>query len=220
MKKTPTIALIGNPNSGKSSLFNQLTGLRQKVGNFPSVTIEKKSGTLALNDKQDAIVIDLPGLYSLYPKALDERVVIDILANPGHENYPDVVVMVADASNLKRNLLLFTQVVDLGLPVVLALNMLDVARDKHLQVNAVKLAMKLGVPVVRINARVGEGLDNLKQAIIQTLERPAITTAHQKYFFNPAIRPSVSRSVKAPDGNCSFSQSFNDDTPASIISIG
>lgn len=186
MKKTPTIALIGNPNSGKSSLFNQLTGLRQKVGNFPSVTIEKKSGTLALNDKQDAIVIDLPGLYSLYPKALDERVVIDILANPGHENYPDVVVMVADASNLKRNLLLFTQVVDLGLPVVLALNMLDVARDKHLQVNAVKLAMKLGVPVVRINARVGEGLDNLKQAIIQTLERPAISTAHQKYFFNPA----------------------------------
>ena len=112
MKKTPTIALIGNPNSGKSSLFNQLTGLRQKVGNFPSVTIEKKSGTLALNDKQDAIVIDLPGLYSLYPKALDERVVIDILANPAHENYPDVVVMVADASNLKRNLLLFTQVVD------------------------------------------------------------------------------------------------------------
>ncbi|WP_428657965.1 ferrous iron transport protein B [Runella sp.] len=197
MEKTPTIALIGNPNSGKSSLFNQLTGLRQKVGNFPSVTIEKKSGTLSLDGKKEAIVIDLPGLYSLYPKALDERVVIDILANPAHENYPDVVVMVADASNLKRNLLLFTQVADLGLPVVLALNMLDVARDKHLQVNAVKLAMKLGVPVVRINARVGEGLDNLKQAIVQTLERPAITTLNQKYFFNAADQfPELINDVK------------------------
>ncbi|MEI7583793.1 ferrous iron transport protein B [Runella sp.] len=194
MKKTPIIALVGNPNSGKSSLFNQLTGLRQKVGNFPSVTVEKKSGPLTLDDKTEAIVIDLPGLYSLYPKALDERVVIDILANPQHQDYPDVVVVVADASNLKRNMLLFTQVADLGLPVVLALNMLDVARDKNLQINAVKLAMKLGVAVVRINARVGEGLTNLKSAIVQTLENPV---THRNYYFNPADQfPELIEEVK------------------------
>jgi ferrous iron transport protein B len=194
LKKTPIIALVGNPNSGKSSLFNQLTGLRQKVGNFPSVTVEKKSGPLTLNDKTEAIVIDLPGLYSLYPKALDERVVIDILANPQHRDYPDVVVVVADASNLKRNMLLFTQVADLGLPVVLALNMLDVARDKNLQINAVKLAMKLGIAVVRINARVGEGLTNLKSAILQTLEHPV---ANRNYYFNPADQfPELIEDVK------------------------
>ncbi|MCU0338408.1 MAG: ferrous iron transport protein B [Spirosomaceae bacterium] len=183
MKKTPTIALLGNPNSGKSSLFNQLTGLRQKVGNFPSVTVERKSGTFALDHSQTATVIDFPGLYSLYPKALDERVVIDVLSNPQHEDYPDAVIIVADASNLKRNLLLFTQVADLGLPVVLALNMLDVAEDKNLKINAVKLAMKLGVPVVRINARVGEGMDNLKKAIQETL---TVNTGFQKYYFDPA----------------------------------
>jgi ferrous iron transport protein B len=194
LKKTPIIALVGNPNSGKSSLFNQLTGLRQKVGNFPSVTVEKKSGPLTLDAQNEAIVIDLPGLYSLYPKALDEHVVIDILANPKHPDYPDVVVVVADASNLKRNLLLFTQVADLGLPVVLALNMLDVARDKNLQVNAVKLAMKLGVPVVRINARVGEGLDNLKLAIVQAIESQGVI---KKYYFNPADQfPELIAEVK------------------------
>jgi len=183
LKKKPIIALLGNPNSGKTSLFNQLTGLRQKVGNFAGVTVEKKSGPLLLNGVNEATVIDLPGLYSLYPKSLDERVVIDILANPAHPDYPDVVVVVADASNLKRNLLLFTQVADLGLPVVLALNMLDVAQHKKLQINAVKLAMTLGVPVVNINARVGAGLDNLKQAIVQLIVSPQKRTS---YFFDPA----------------------------------
>lgn len=182
-------------------MFNQLTGLRQKVGNFPSVTVDKKSGALTLDAQNEAVVIDLPGLYSLYPKALDERVVIDILANPQHEDYPDAVVVVADASNLKRNLLLFTQVADLGLPVILALNMLDVARDKNLQVNAVKLAIKLGVPVVRINARVGEGLDNLKQAIIQLIEKNETAVAPSKYFFDPAEQfPDLIDDVKRSSG--------------------
>lgn len=199
MKKHPIIAIVGNPNIGKSSLFNQLTGLRQKVGNFPSVTVEKKSGPWTLNDSTEAVVIDLPGLYSLYPKALDERVVIDILANPHHQDYPDAVVVVADASNLKRNMLLFTQVADLGLPVVLALNMLDVARDKNLQINAVKLAMKLNVPVVRINARVGEGLDNLKLAVLQVLEKPVAKV--EKYYFNPADQfPELIDDVKQANG--------------------
>lgn len=182
-KTKPIIALAGNPNSGKSSLFNQLTGLRQKIGNFPGVTVDKKSGTFRLDAATEATVVDLPGVYSLYPQSLDERVVIDILANPAHEDYPEVVVVVVDASNLKRNLLLFTEIADLGLPVVLALNMLDVAQNMHLQVNATKLAMQTGVPVVRINARTGEGLELLRQAVRQVLEKPVLS---QKVYFDPA----------------------------------
>ncbi len=182
-KTKPIIALAGNPNSGKSSLFNQLTGLRQKIGNFPGVTVDKKSGTFRLDAATEATVVDLPGVYSLYPQSLDERVVIDILANPAHEDYPEVVVVVVDASNLKRNLLLFTEIADLGLPVVLALNMLDVAQNMQLQVNATKLAMQTGVPVVRINARTGEGLELLRQAVRQVLEKPVLS---QKVYFDPA----------------------------------
>ncbi|GAA4454940.1 ferrous iron transport protein B [Nibrella saemangeumensis] len=188
MKSHPVIALIGNPNAGKSSLFNQLTGLRQKTGNFPGVTVDKKSGVSFLPGQNghapvDITVVDLPGVYSIYPKSLDEQIVTDILANPHHPDYPDVAVVVADASNLRRNLLLFTQIADLNLPVVLALNMLDVAKQQQLEVNAVKLAMTLGVPVVRINARTGEGVSNLKQAILAQLKQPSQV---RKLFFDPA----------------------------------
>lgn len=183
MKSNPVIALIGNPNAGKSSLFNHLTGLRQKVGNFPGVTVDKKSGTVALSGAVTATVVDLPGVYSIYPKSADEQIVTDILANPAHPDYPDVAVVVADASNLHRNLLLFTQVADLGVPVILALNMLDVARQHHQEVNAVTLAMRLGVAVVKINARVGEGLDLLKNAVLQQLAQPEPVAA---LFYDPA----------------------------------
>ncbi|WP_128545000.1 ferrous iron transport protein B [Larkinella soli] len=188
MKSKPVIALVGNPNSGKSSLFNQLTGLRQKVGNFPGVTVDKKSGLTSLPEQAgtaglEAVVVDLPGVYSIYPKSLDEQIVTDILANPAHSDYPDVAVVVVDASNLSRNLLLFSQIVDLGVPVVLALNMLDVARQQLQEVNAVRLSMQLGVPVVKINARMGEGLDLLKQAVRNLLETPAHA---ESLFFDPA----------------------------------
>ena len=183
MNSSPTIALIGNPNAGKSSLFNQLTGLRQKTGNFPGVTVDKKSGTWPIDAQTVATVIDLPGIYSIYPKSLDEQIVTDILANPAHPDYPDVAVVVVDASNLHRNLLLFTQVTDLGVPVVLALNMLDVARKQAKDVNAVRLAMRLGVPVVRINARTGEGLEQLKKAVVGQIDEP---TLPGKLFFDPA----------------------------------
>lgn len=182
MKPNSVIALIGNPNSGKSSLFNQLTGLRQKTGNFPGVTVDKKSGTALLAPGREMVVVDLPGVYSIYPKSPDEQVVTDILANPSHPDYPDVAVVVVDASNLRRNLLLFTQVRDLGVPVVLALNMLDVAQQHQQEVNAVKLAMQLDVPVVRINARTGEGIDRLKNAIGQQLEQPVL---HPELYFDP-----------------------------------
>jgi ferrous iron transport protein B len=195
LDKNPVIALIGNPNSGKSSLFNQLTGLRQKVGNFSGVTVERHAGVFEINDQTKATIVDFPGVYSLYAKSLDERVVIDVLANPASEEYPDLVVLVADAANLKRSLLLFTEISDLGFRVIVVLNMLDVAERTNQQINAVKLAMKTGVPVVRTNARTGNGQKLLLQAIEQTLQQPA--KSQSAYFDAEAIIPELINDVKA-----------------------
>jgi ferrous iron transport protein B len=159
------IALLGNPNSGKSSLFNHLTGLNQKIGNFPGVTVDKKTGLSKINQHLVAEIIDLPGTYSLYPKSLDEQIVFDFLNSPNDPHYPDFLIVVVDVSNLKRNLLLFTQVRDLGFPVILALNMLDIAERIGTVVDIEALKKALGVPVVSINARNGGGIDLLKTAI-------------------------------------------------------
>ncbi|MFT4031621.1 MAG: ferrous iron transport protein B [Siphonobacter sp.] len=175
----PIVALVGNPNCGKTSLFNALTGLRQKTGNFPGVTIDRKAGITHLDKSLAVTIVDLPGTYSLYPKSLDEQVVLDTLANPASADYPDVLVVVADASNLKRNLLLFSQVVDLSFHTILALNMVDVAEAHGLQLDADFLSQQLGVPIVFINAKSGEGLENLKFAIkgelLEHAERPKPT---------------------------------------------
>ena len=170
MKKSPKIALIGNPNAGKSSLFNSLTGLRQKTGNFPGVTMDKLIGKWKLEKGDDAAILDLPGIYSIYPKSMDEQVVINILANPQHPDYPDLAIVVADASNLKRNLLLFSQVRDLGIPTVLALNMIDVAESHGIVINSVKLARELNVEVAEVNAKKGIGLNGLRLSVNKTLE--------------------------------------------------
>src|SRR5690606_35101540 len=122
VRNIPKVALLGNPNSGKSSLFNHLTGLKQKIGNFPGVTVDKKYGICKLTEGMSAEIIDLPGTYSLYPKSLDEQVVFDFLNNRKDPHYPDFLIVVVDVSNLKRHLLLFTQIRDLGFPVILALN--------------------------------------------------------------------------------------------------
>lgn len=169
------IALIGNPNSGKSSLFNQLTGLNQKVGNFPGVTVDKKTGNSQLTPQHRAQIIDLPGTYSLYPKSLDEKVIIDLLYNKKSELYPDVIIITVDASNLKRNLLLFTQLVDLGIPAVLGLNMTDVAEQDGVKINIEQLQHDLGVPVVPLNARNGIGITALKILVAQQLNKPGRT---------------------------------------------
>ena len=159
------VALVGNPNSGKSTLFNLLTGLNQKVGNFPGVTVDKKTGSCKLPDASNAQIIDLPGTYSIYPKSHDERIVLNTLADKNNTGYPDLIVFVADASNLKRNLLLYTQVADLKIPIIIALNMMDLAKRAGIEISADKLAEKLGVQVISISARKQEGIDQLKQAI-------------------------------------------------------
>ncbi len=148
--------------------------------------MDKKSGTSALLPGHEVTVVDLPGVYSVYPKSPDEQIVTDILANPAHPDYPDVAVVVLDASNLRRNLLLFTQIMDLNVPVVLALNMLDVAKQQQQEVNAVRLSMRLGIPVVRLNARTGEGLDLLKRAVLQQLQEPVVA---ESLFFDPKTDP-------------------------------
>ena len=166
------IALVGNPNSGKSTLFNILTGLNQKVGNFPGVTVDKKVGHCKLLDDSRIQVIDLPGTYSLYPKSKDERIVMETLIDKKNTTHPDVIIFVADASNLRRNLLLYTQVADLKIPVIIALNMMDLASKGGIKIAIDALSNKLGVQVIPISARNSEGIDQLKQAIQYTSEIP------------------------------------------------
>jgi ferrous iron transport protein B len=172
------IALAGKPNSGKSSLFNQLTGLNQKIGNFPGVTVDKRIGISNLDDKTQAEIIDLPGIYSLYPRTLDEKVVAEILADKKNRHYPDCVVLVADATNLKNCLLLLTQLIDLKLPTILALNMMDLAAQSGQSIDIQELSTSLDAPVVMINARSGQGVDELKQVLKTTL-RPSSKTIFQ-----------------------------------------
>ncbi|WP_448700845.1 ferrous iron transport protein B [Mucilaginibacter sp. AW1-3] len=165
MKADIRVALVGNPNTGKSTLFNVLTGLNQKIGNFPGVTVDKKVGYSTLPDGRTAEIIDLPGTYSLYPKSRDESIVFSVLADRSNNLSPDLVVVILDATNLKRNLLLYTQVADLKIPVIVALNMMDMAKKADIEINVDAFAAKLGVPVVPISARKNEGIDKLKQAV-------------------------------------------------------
>ena len=166
------IALIGNPNAGKSTLFNVLTGLNQKIGNFPGVTVDKKTGYSKLPDGRLSQIIDLPGTYSLYPKSKDELIVMEALADKKSPVHPDLIVFVADASNLKRNLLLYTQIADLKIPVIIALNMMDLAKRNGLEISVDALSRKLGVQVIPISARSQQGIDKLKEAICNASKIP------------------------------------------------
>lgn len=168
------VALVGNPNSGKTTLFNALTGLNQKVANFPGITVEKKVGAcqisqLSSKNKVDTEFIDLPGTYSLYPKSVDESVSFKILCDSKNEHHPNVNIIIADASNLKRSLCLATQVIDLNTPCILALSMTDLTTADGVEIDIELLSEKLGIPVVPINARKKMGIGNLKQEIIQVI---------------------------------------------------
>ena len=174
------VGLVGNPNTGKSSIFNLLTGLRQQVGNFPGVTVERKVGTFSISSK-DFKVIDFPGTYSIYPRSKDEKVVFDVLSNPSHIDFPDVCVVVIDASNLERNLLLFSQVYDLQIPIIMALNMTDIARrnKKEIEIETLQSAFPKA-QIVDTNARAGLGKDRLIEAILNSKKRE-----DEDYFLGP-----------------------------------
>jgi ferrous iron transport protein B len=167
LKQELTVALVGNPNSGKTSLFNALTGLNFKVSNFPGTTVEKKTGYCKLSENVSAQIIDLPGTYSLYPKSADELVTYDLLRNKSEINFPDLVLFIADSSNLKRNLLLMSQVADLGVPVILALNMVDLAEKRGIFYDAEILSNALKIPVLSINARKRNGVNEIKNILLE-----------------------------------------------------
>jgi ferrous iron transport protein B len=181
------IVLAGNPNSGKTTLFNALTGLRAKVGNYPGVTVERKEGRLQGAPKdQSIIVLDLPGTYSLSPQSLDEQVARDVLFHrvPGVPP-PDLVVVVVDASNLQRNLYFATQVIELGYPTLVALNMTDVALENGHDIDAAHLSRELGVPVLAVVASKGEGVKALRETILATGARPRQPMAPRQFCTLP-----------------------------------
>ncbi len=177
------VALIGNPNAGKSSVFNNLTGLRQKVGNFPGVTVDKKTGDFEIEGKIIS-VIDLPGTYSLYPNSADERIVLNIITNPKDKSFPDAIVYVADVTQLERHLLLFTQLRDLNIPTILCLNMMDIALEQGISIDTKKLEAFFNTDIVLLNARKGNGTEELKNQIVKTLHATSLLT-RKKMFYQP-----------------------------------
>ena len=165
MPKQINVALIGNPNTGKTSVFNALTGLNQKVGNYPGITVEKKEGICKLPRGVKAHIIDLPGTYSLNASSLDENVVIELLLNKNDKDFPDVAVVVSDVENLKRNLLLFTQIKDLEIPTILVINMSDRMAYKGIQLDISYLEQELQTKIALISTRKGVGIEKLKELI-------------------------------------------------------
>lgn len=189
MIKNINVALIGNPNTGKTSVFNALTGLNQKVGNYPGITVEKKQGSCRLDRITKARILDLPGTYSLNASSMDESVVVELLLNKNDPDFPDVAVVVTDVENLKRNLLLFTQIKDLEIPTVLVINMSDQMQRKGIKIDIEKLEEKLITSVVLVSTRQNSGVEKLKQILIDyrsisTLPILDPTTIDQDYFKN------------------------------------
>jgi len=165
-KQTINVALIGNPNTGKTSVFNQLTGLNQQVGNYPGITVEKKIGFCKLPNNVKANILDLPGTYSLNASSMDENVVIELLLNKNDKLFPDVALLITDVENLKRNLLLFTQIKDLEIPTILVINMADRMKYKGISLNIPLLEEKLKTKIALISSRKGYGIDELKNLIV------------------------------------------------------
>ena len=185
MSKQINVALIGNPNTGKTSVFNQLTGLNQKVGNYPGITVEKKEGICKLPRGVKAHIIDLPGTYSLNTTSLDESVAVELLLNKNDKDYPDVAVVIADVENLKRNLLLFTQIKDLRIPTILVINMADRMSRKGISIDIELLEEKLNTKIALVSTRKNLGIDHLKELISD--------------YKSLSISPNIDTTVIAPE---------------------
>ncbi|NNF20157.1 MAG: ferrous iron transporter B, partial [Flavobacteriaceae bacterium] len=185
MSKNINVALIGNPNTGKTSVFNQLTGLKQKVGNYPGITVEKKEGICKLPRGVKAHILDLPGTYSLNTTSLDESVVVELLLNKNDKDYPDVAVVVSDVENLKRNLLLFTQIKDLKIPAILVINMADRMSRKGISLDIDLMEEKLNTKIALVSTRKNIGIDRIKELIAD--------------YKNLDSEPNVNASLIAPD---------------------
>src|SRR5262249_29257635 len=197
-------ALLGNPNTGKTTLFNALSGLNHRVGNYPGVTVESKKGTMTCGGRPFELV-DLPGTYSLAPRSPDEMVAVDvILGRQAGQERPDVVVCIVDASNLERNLYLTTQALELGVPVVVALNMIDLAKEQGIAIDAAALSSKFGVPVVPIQASKKRGLDELRGAIARAAGASPPATG-------PVFPPAFEGEVK------SLRDRMGEDVPAFLV---
>ncbi|MCB0457981.1 MAG: ferrous iron transport protein B [Flavobacteriaceae bacterium] len=185
MAKQINVALIGNPNTGKTSVFNRLTGLHQKVGNYPGITVEKKEGVCKLERGVKAHILDLPGTYSLNASSIDENLVIELLLNKNDKDFPDVGIVVCDIENLKRNLLLFTQIKDLGIPTILAINMADRMKRKAISLDIEALEKRLETKIALVSSRKNEGFDELKELITN--------------YKDISTKPCLDASVIAPD---------------------
>ncbi len=221
---TARVALVGNPNTGKSTLFNRLTGIRQRTGNYPGITVEKHHGTLKLHGTE-ATLIDLPGCYSLSANSADERVVIDVLT--GHldaPDRPDLVLVVCDATNLLRNLYLASQIADIGLPLVIVINMIDEAHNQGIGINVERLSERLGVPAVTCAASRGDGVDRVRQTIEQALQSPSRMkqvdwpdAVHQAVGL---LRQHVQNSTGQPASNAELHRLLFDDDSAIADRLG
>ncbi|KPM32041.1 Ferrous iron transport protein B [Croceitalea dokdonensis DOKDO 023] len=187
MSRTINVALIGNPNTGKTSVFNQLTGLKQKVGNYPGITVEKKVGLCKLSEGKKARILDLPGTYSLNTTSLDESVVVELLLNKNSSDYPDVAVVISDVENLKRNLLLFTQIKDLKIPTILVINMSDRMSRKGISLDIERLNQKLQTKIALVSTRKNKGIERIKTLIANYKDLPVapnidISSIDRPYF--------------------------------------
>lgn len=187
--QTKTIAIIGNPNVGKSSIFNQLTGLNQKIGNYPGVTVDKTVGFIRIGEKEFNL-IDLPGTYSLYPKSEDEVIAHRVLNGLGQEK-PDFALVILDACNLERSLLLGTQVMDLGIPMAFVVNMKDLALKKGIHIKTFELYKSLGVPLVLTDARNNEGMDSIRQVMSEEKFESPKSLLDSADFANPELLNQV-----------------------------
>lgn len=185
MSKQINVALIGNPNTGKTSVFNQLTGLNQKVGNYPGITVEKKEGICKLPRGVKAHILDLPGTYSLNTTSLDESVAVELLLNKNDKDHPDVAIVISDVENLKRNLLLFTQIKDLKIPTILVINMADRMTRKGITLDIELLEKKLDTKIALVSTRQQTGIGRLKELIAD--------------YKNLSITPNLDTTVIAPE---------------------